>query len=62
MNPRTIDWPRLQRWLAWATAATGLAVARTLTISIFAGPLFDLSVDAAEDLRNREIYRTAVMR
>lgn len=24
MNPRTIDWPRLQRWLAWATAATGL--------------------------------------
>ncbi len=43
-------------------AATGIAVAGTLTISALAGPLFDLSVDAAEDLRDPEIYRTAVLR
>ncbi|MEM7093392.1 MAG: proton-conducting transporter membrane subunit [Actinomycetota bacterium] len=31
--------------------ATALAVAGTLTISLFAGPLFDLATDAANDLR-----------
>ena len=31
--------------------ATGLAVAGTLAISLFAGPLFDLSQQAADELR-----------
>ena len=36
--------------------ATGLAVAGTLTISLFAGTLFDLSERAANELRNAEVY------
>ncbi len=37
-------------------SATGLAVVGTLTISLFAGTLFDLSKQAAEDLRNERTY------
>lgn len=40
--------------------ATGLAVAGTLTISLFAGGLFDLSGRAAEDLRVPQRYITEV--
>ncbi len=36
--------------------ATGLAVAVTLTISLFAGTLFDLSDRAAADLRDARVY------
>ncbi len=36
--------------------ATSLAVAGTLTISVFAGSLYDLSTRAAEDLRNEATY------
>ncbi len=36
--------------------ATGLAVAGTLTISVFAGTLFDLSQEAAENLRTPTNY------
>ncbi len=43
-------------------AATGLAVLGTLTISLFAGALFDLSVEAAEELRSVSAYRDAVLR
>ena len=42
--------------------ATGLAVAGTLTISLFAGTLFDLSVEAAQDLRSQTAYIEAVLR
>ena len=42
-------------------AATGLAVAGTLTISFFAGTLFDLSRQAAEDLRNPSVYIEEVL-
>ena len=37
-------------------AATSLAVVGTLTISLFAGTLFDLSLRAAEDLRQPATY------
>ena len=37
-------------------SATGLAVIGTLTISLFAGTLFDLSKQAAEDLRDERVY------
>ncbi|MFT7647477.1 MAG: multicomponent Na+:H+ antiporter subunit D [Candidatus Poriferisodalaceae bacterium] len=40
--------------------ATGLAVAGTLAISLFAGTLFDLSGRAADDLRDPQRYITAV--
>ena len=36
--------------------ATGLAVAGTLTISLFAGALFDMASDAADDLRAATAY------
>ena len=36
--------------------ATMLAVAGTLTISLFAGTLFDLSQRAADDLRTPGVY------
>ena len=42
-------------------AATGLAVAGTLTISLFAGTLFELSSDAANDLRTPANYIAAVL-
>ena len=42
-------------------AATGLAVAGTLTISLFAGTLFDLSRDAADDLRTPANYIAEVV-
>ncbi len=42
-------------------AATGLAVAGTLTISLFAGTLFDLSLRASDDLRAPDSYRSAVL-
>ncbi len=41
-------------------SATGLAVAGTLTISFFAGTLFDLSSQAAEDLRTPGVYTEEV--
>ncbi len=41
--------------------ATGLAVAGTLAISFAAGLLYDLSVEAAEELRSAELYRQAVL-
>lgn len=41
--------------------ATTLAVAGTLTISFFAGSLFDLSERASDDLRNPDRYITAVL-
>lgn len=41
-------------------AATGLAVAGTLLISLFAGTVFDLSQRAAEDLRSATTYTTEV--
>jgi multicomponent Na+:H+ antiporter subunit D len=41
-------------------AATSLAVAGTLTISLFAGTLFDLSQRAANDLRQPSTYITEV--
>ncbi len=41
-------------------SATGLAVAGTLFISLFAGTVFDLSERAAEDLRRPDAYREAV--
>jgi multicomponent Na+:H+ antiporter subunit D len=41
-------------------SATGLAVAGTLTISLFAGTVFDLSERASTELRTSEIYREAV--
>ena len=41
--------------------ATGLAVAGTLAISLFAGTLFDLSERAANDLRD-DSYITVVQR
>ncbi len=41
-------------------AATGLAVAGTLTISFFAGSVFDLSQRAAEELRSSDAYITTV--
>ena len=40
--------------------ATGLAVAGTVAISLFAGPLFDLSRQAAEDLRTPGLYLSEV--
>ncbi len=40
--------------------ATGLAVAGTLTISFFAGSLFDMSARAADDLRDPSVYITEV--
>ncbi|MBT8239813.1 MAG: Na+/H+ antiporter subunit D, partial [Acidimicrobiia bacterium] len=43
-------------------AATGLAVAGTLLISFFAGTLFDLSRQAAEDLRTPGAYVAEVMK
>ena len=42
--------------------ATGLAVAGTVAISLFAGPLFDLSRQAAEDLRTPGLYLSEVAR
>jgi len=42
------------------TTATGLAVAGTLTISFFAGSLFELSQRAAEDLRDPGHYARVV--
>ncbi|MFW2382495.1 MAG: proton-conducting transporter membrane subunit [Acidimicrobiales bacterium] len=36
--------------------ATGMAVAGTLLVSLFAGPLFDLSLQAAEELRTPGVY------
>ncbi len=42
-------------------AATGLAVAGTLTISLLAGTLFDLSLRAAESLRTPDTYISAVL-
>jgi multicomponent Na+:H+ antiporter subunit D len=42
--------------------ATGMAVAGTLTVSLFAGPLFDLSLEAAEDLRTPVVYIGEVTR
>ncbi len=41
--------------------ATGLAVAGTLAISLFAGTLFELSGEAAESLRNSDIYVAEVL-
>jgi len=41
-------------------AATGIAVAGTLTISLFAGTLFDLSERAADDLRSSTTYISQV--
>lgn len=41
--------------------ATGLAVAGTLTISLFAGTLFDLSARAADGIRDAELYIGAVL-
>lgn len=41
-------------------AATSLAVTGTLVISLFAGTLFDLSIEAADDLRARTPYIEAV--
>jgi multicomponent Na+:H+ antiporter subunit D len=41
--------------------ATGLAVAGTLTISLFAGTLFDLSDRAADELRNSQSYIAEVV-
>ncbi len=41
--------------------ATGLAVAGTLVISLMAGGLFDLSQQAAEELREPGAYRTEVV-
>ena len=40
--------------------ATGLAVAGTLTISLFAGTLFGLSEQAATDLRDSSTYITLI--
>ena len=40
--------------------ATGLAVAGTLTISFFAGSLFDMSAKASEDLRDPSVYISEV--
>ncbi len=42
--------------------ATGMAVAGTLAISFFAGALFELSIEAAEELRSATAYREAVLR
>ncbi len=42
-------------------AATGLAVAGTLTISLMAGTLFDLSRQASDDLRTPDAYISAVL-
>ncbi len=42
--------------------ATGMAVAGTLAVSLFAGPLFDLSLQAAEDLRTPVVYIGEVTR
>jgi len=41
-------------------SATGIAVAGTLTISVFAGTLFDLSERAASDLRDPQRYISEV--
>ena len=41
--------------------ATGLAVAGTLTISLFAGTLFNLSERAADELRNSQSYIAEVV-
>ena len=41
--------------------ATALAVAGTLTISLFAGTLFDLARQAAEDLREPGVYASQVL-
>ncbi len=41
--------------------ATALAVAGSIFISIFAGTVFDLSERAANDLRDAEVYREAVL-
>lgn len=43
-------------------AGTGLAVTGTLVISLFAGTLFGLSADAANDLRAQTPYIEAVLR
>jgi len=43
------------------TGATCLAVAGTLTISVFAGELFNLSERAAADLRNPSSYTALTM-
>ena len=42
-------------------AATGVAVAGTLAISLFAGTLFDLSKRAADDLRSSDSYISEVV-
>lgn len=48
--------PTAPRNKAMMVGATGLAVAGTLTISLFAGTLFDMSARAADDLRNPDAY------
>ena len=50
--------PRVRRTI---NAATACAVAGTLTVSLLAGALFDLSVEAAENLRNPATYVEAVL-
>ncbi|MCY4067890.1 MAG: proton-conducting transporter membrane subunit [Acidimicrobiaceae bacterium] len=42
-------------------SATALAVIGTLVVSLLAGPLLDLSTQAAEDLRDRSVYIEAVL-
>jgi multicomponent Na+:H+ antiporter subunit D len=42
-------------------SATALAVAGSLFISVFAGTVYDLSERAANDLRDAEVYREAVL-
>ena len=42
-------------------SATALAVAGSLFISVFAGTVYDMSERAANDLRDAEVYREAVL-
>ena len=53
--------PTARRNRRLMTAATGLAVVGTLTISLFAGALFDLSERAANDLRDADRYISEVV-
>ena len=43
------------------SSATTLAVAGTVAIAVFAGPLWDASVAAAEDLVDADIYIQEVL-
>ena len=62
--------PDSEEWVArpatargWSTmsSATGAAMALTLAIAVFSGPLWDMSERAATELLDGEVYVTDVL-